>query len=122
LPIEIIVKLRIESTRSDLEKTAQKPVAIAINLVSPPTISVRKKSILTRIFCLRFPVGRQIDQMMKKFGPNRFIGSVELNRKIDYLAYRVEEVERGRSEIVIVVVDSGIDLICQNLQNQIWAN
>ncbi|HHZ92674.1 TPA: hypothetical protein EYN98_21070 [Candidatus Poribacteria bacterium] len=81
MPIEIIVKLRIESTRSDLEKTAQKPVAIAINPVSPPTISVRKKSILTRIFCLRFPVGRQTDQMMKKFGPNRFIGSVELNRK-----------------------------------------
>jgi len=60
--------------------------------------------------------------MMKKFGPNRFIGSVELNRKTDYLAYRVEEVEKGRSEIVIVVVDSGIDLICQNLQSQIWAN
>ena len=141
-PGELIVRLHPEASREHLEKLSRQLGAVSVFPVFPSTTPGGRHPRLLRIYLIRFPKSRKLDALRRRYERHPAIEAVELNRLNRFCAetppndpsYTEQwnlrvlnmrhawDIEQGKPQVTVAVVDSGIATRHPEFRSQIWEN
>ena len=142
-PGELILRLRPGTPQAKFHALNQQLGAIFVASVFPQSTSGGRSPKLSRIYLVRFPDGSQMESVIEKYERSRWIEAIEPNYLSRSLAEQIQPsdprfseqwsvrninmpeawaIEQGNPEVIIAVVDSGIEFHHEDLRSKLWRN
>ncbi|MDE0317188.1 MAG: S8 family serine peptidase [Candidatus Poribacteria bacterium] len=141
-PGELIVRLHSSASINHLRTFSKKIGAESVSPVFSQTTPAGRHPLLSRTYLVRFPSTLELEQLKQKYVENVLIENVEMNRLNRFCAEttpndprydeqwnlkamnlpKVWGIERGKTSVVVAVVDSGIIIEHPEFRNQLWQN
>ena len=141
-PGELIVRLRPNASRKQLDTLSQKLGAVSVSSVFSPTTPAGRDPRLRRNYRIRFPIEWRLEPLRRRYARHPAIEAVEMNRLNRPCAETVPNdpnygeqwnlalmnmpqawhIEQGTPEVTVAVVDGGIDMQHPELRSQLWRN
>ena len=141
-PGELIVRLHLDASREQLEKLSRQLGAVSVFPVFPATTPGGQHPRLRRIYLIRFPRGRKLETLRRRYERHPAIEAVEMNRLNQPCAGPVPndpnyaeqwnlsvlnmpqawDIEQGKPQVTVAVVDSGIATQHPEFRSQLWEN
>ena len=141
-PGELIVRLHPSASREQLEKLSRRLGAVSVFPVFPPTTLGGQHPRLRRTYLIRFPKGRRLETLRRRYERHTAIEAVEMNRLNQPCAGtapndpnyaeqwnlsvlnmpKAWDIEQGKPQITVAVVDSGIATQHPEFRSQLWEN
>ena len=141
-PGELIVRLHPNVSREQLEKLSRRLGAVSISSVFPPTTPAGHHPQLRRHYLIRFPKGWALEPLRRRYERHVAIEAVEMNRLNQSFAGTVPndpnyaeqwnlsvlnmsqawDIEQGKPQVTVAVVDSGIASRHPEFRSQLWEN
>lgn len=141
-PRELIVRLHPDASREQLEKLSRQLGAVSVFPVFSSTTPGGQHPRLRRIYLIRFLKGRKLEILRRRYERHTVIEAVEMNRLNQPCAGTAPndpnyveqwnlsvlnmpqawDIERGKSQVTIAVVDSGIATQHPEFRAQLWEN
>ena len=141
-PGELIVRLHPDASGERLEKLSRQLGALSIFPVFPANTLGGQHPRLRRIYLIRFPKGRKLETLRRRYERHRAIEAVEMNRLSQPCAetapndpnyteqwnltvlnmLQAWDIEQGKSQVTVAVVDSGIATRHPEFRSQLWKN
>ena len=141
-PGELIVRLHPDASRKQLEKLSRQLGAVSVFPVFPTTTPGGQHPRLRRIYLIRFPKGRKLETLRRRYERHPAIEVVEMNRLNQPCAGTVPndpnyaeqwnlsvlnmpqawDIEQGKPQVTVAVVDSGIATRHPEFRSQLWEN
>ena len=142
-PRELIVRLHSDSSLAQLQAFSKKLGAESVYPVFPLTTPAGRHPLLNRIYLVRFSVISQLEQLKRKYAEHvLLVEDVEMNRLNRFCAEiapndpryneqwnlkamnlpKAWHIEQGKPNVVVAVVDSGIQRENPEFRNQLWRN
>ena len=127
-PGELIVRLHPNASRGQLEKLSRRLGAVSVFPVFPSTTPGGQHPRLRRTYLIRFPKGRRLETLRRRYERQTAIEAVEMNRLNQPCAGtspndpnygeqwnlsvlnmpQAWDIEQGKPQVTVAVVDSGI--------------
>lgn len=141
-PGELIVRLHSDASSEQLEKLSRRLGAVSVFPVFPATAPGGQHPRLRRIYLIRFPKGRKVETLRRRYERHAAIEAVEMNRLNQPCAgtapndpnYAEQwnlsvlnipqawDIEQGKPQVTVAVVDSGIAIQHPEFRAQLWEN
>ena len=141
-PGELIVRLHPNASREQLEKLSRRLGAVSVFPVFPPTTLGGQHPRLRRNYLIRFPKGRRLETLRRRYERHTAIEAVEMNRLNQPCAGtapndpnyaeqwnlsvlnmpKAWDIEQGKPQVTVAVVDSGIATRHPEFRSQLWEN
>ena len=141
-PGELIVRLHPDASGEHLERLSRQLGAVSVLPVFAPTTPGGRHPQLRRIYLIRFPKGRKLDTLRRRYERHPAIETVEMNRLNQFCAEtppndpnyaeqwnlnvlnmrQAWDIEQGKPQVTVAVVDSGIASRHPEFRSQIWEN
>ena len=141
-PGELIVRLHPNASREQLEKLSRRLGAVSVFPVFPPTTLGGQHPRLRRTYLIRFPKGRRLETLRRRYERHTAIEAVEMNRLNQPCAGtapndpnyaeqwnlsvlnmpKAWDIEQGKPQVTVAVVDSGIATQHPEFRSQLWEN
>ena len=141
-PGELIVRLHPDASREQLEKLSGRLAAVSVFPVFSPMTPGGQHPRLRRIYLIRFPKGRKLETLRRRYERHPAIEAVEMNRLNQPCAGPVPndpnyaeqwnlsvlnmpqawDIEQGKPQVTVAVVDSGIATQHPEFRSQLWEN
>ena len=141
-PGELIVRLHPNASRGQLEKLSRRLGAVSVFPVFPPTTLGGQHPRLRRTYLIRFPKGRRLETLRRRYERQTAIEAVEMNRLNQPCAGtapndpnyaeqwnlsvlnmpKAWDIEQGKPQVTVAVVDSGIATQHPEFRSQLWEN
>lgn len=141
-PGELIVRLRPDASRKELDALSRKLGAVSVSPVFSPMTPAGQHPHLRRNYLIRFPIDWALEPLLQRYARHPAIEAVELNRLNRPCAetvpndpsYREQwnlvlmnmpqawHLEQGNPAVTVAVVDSGIDMQHADFRSQLWQN
>ena len=141
-PGELIVRLHSDASGEQLERLSTRLGAVSVSPVFSPTTPGGQHPRLRRIYLIRFPKDWQLEPLRRRYEGHPAIEAVEMNRLSQSCAEtppndpnyaeqwnlsvlnmpQAWRIERGKPEITVAVVDSGIATRHPEFRLQLWEN
>ena len=141
-PGELIVRLHPNASSEQLETLSRRLGAVSISPIFPPTTPGGQHPRLRRNYLIRFPIGWALEPLRRRYERHAAIEAVETNRLNQLCAETAPndpsyteqwnltllnmpqawEIEHGKPQVTVAVVDSGITTRHPELRSQLWEN
>ena len=141
-PGELIVRLHLDASREQLEKLSRRLGAVSVFPIFPATTPGGQNPRLRRIYLIRFPKGSELQTLRRGYERHAAIEAVEMNRLNQFCAGtdpndpnyveqwnlsvlnmpQAWDIERGKPQVTVAVVDSGIATRHPEFRSQLWEN
>ncbi len=141
-PGELIVRLHPNASREQLEKLSRRLGAVSVFPVFPPTTLGGQHPRLRRTYLIRFPKGKRLETLRRRYERHTAIEAVEMNRLNQPCAGtapndpnyaeqwnlsvlnmpKAWDIEQGKPQVTVAVVDSGIATQHPEFRSQLWEN
>ena len=141
-PGELIVRLRPEASRKELDTLSRKLGAVSVSPVFSPNTPAGQHPRLRRNYLIRFPAEWALEPLQRRYARHPSIEAVEMNRLNRPCAEIVPNdpnygaqwnlalmnmpkawhIEQGNPEVTVAVVDGGIDMQHPEFRSQLWRN
>ena len=141
-PGELIVRLRPDASRKELDTLSQKLGAVSVSPVFSPITPAGQHPHLRRNYLIRFPTEWMLEPLRRRYVRHPAIEAVEMNRLNRPCAEIVPndpnygeqwnlalmnmpqawDIEQGNPEVTVAVVDGGIDMQHPEFRSQLWRN
>ena len=141
-PCELIVRLHPNASSEQLEMLSKRLGAVFISPIFPPNTPGGQHPRLRRNYLIRFPKGLALDPLRRRYERHTAIEAVEMNRLNRLYAETAPddpnyteqwnlnllnmpqawEIEHGKPQVVVAVVDSGIATLHPEFRLQLWEN
>ena len=141
-PGELIVRLHPDASGEHLERLSRQLGAVSVLPVFSPTTPGGRHPQLRRIYLIRFPKGRKLDALRRRYEQHPTIEAIEMNRLNQFCAetppndpnyaeqwnldvlnmQQAWGIEQGKPQVTVAVVDSGIASRHPEFRSQIWEN
>ena len=141
-PGELIVRLHPNASREQLEKLSRRLGAVSVFPVFPPTTLGGQHPRLRRTYLIRFPKGRRLETLRRRYERHTAIEAVEMNRLNQPCAGtapndpnyaeqwnlsvlnmpKAWDIEQGKPQVTVAVIDSGIATQHPEFRSQLWEN
>ncbi len=141
-PGELIVRLRPDASGEHLERLSSQLGAVSVLPVFPSNTLGGQHPRLRRIYLIRFPKGRELETLRRRYERHRAIEAVEMNRLSQPCAetapndpnyteqwnltvlnmLQAWDIEQGKPQVTVAVVDSGIATRHPEFRSQLWEN
>ena len=141
-PGELIVRLNLGASGEQLEKLSRQLGALSVFPVFPANTLGGQHPRLRRIYLIRFPKGWELETLRRRYERHRAIEAVEMNRLSQPCAetapndpnyteqwnltvlnmLQAWDIEQGKPQVTVAVVDSGIATRHPEFRSQLWEN
>ena len=141
-PGELIVRLHPDASGDHLERLSRQLGAVSVLPVFPSTTRGGQHPRLRRIYLIRFPKGRELETLRRRYERHRAIEAVEMNRLNQSCAetepndpnyteqwnltvlnmLQAWDIEQGKPQVTVAVIDSGITTRHPEFRSQLWEN
>ena len=141
-PGELIVRLHIDASGKQLERLSSRLGAVSVSRVFPPTTPGGQHPRLRRTHLIRFPKDWQLEPLRRRYERHPIIEAVEVNRLNQPCAEtppndpnyaeqwnlavlnmpQAWRIEKGKPQVIVAVVDSGIATRHPDFRSQLWEN
>ena len=141
-PGELIVRLHPDASSEQLETLSRRLGAVSISPIFPPTTPGGQHPRLRRNYLIRFPKGRALEPLQRRYERHAAIEAVETNRLNRFCAETAPndpnyteqwnlnllnmpqawQIEHGKPQVTVAVVDSGIATQHPEFRLQLWEN
>ena len=141
-PGELIVRLHRDASGDHLERLSRQLGAVSVLPVFPSTTRGGQHPRLRRIYLIRFPKGRELETLRRRYERHRAIEAVEMNRLSQPCAetepndpnyteqwnltvlnmLQAWDIEQGKPQVTVAVIDSGIATRHPEFRSQLWEN
>ena len=141
-PGELIVRLHPNASAEQLERLSGRLGAVSVLPVFSPTTPGGQHPQLRRNYLIRFPKGWQLDPLRRRYERHAAIEAVEMNRLNQPCAgtppndpnyadqwnlsvlnmLQAWDIEQGKPQVTVAVVDSGIASRHPEFRSQLWEN
>lgn len=141
-PGELIVRLHPDASGEQLEKLSRRLGAVSVFPIFPATTLGGQHPRLRRIYLIRFPKGRKLETLRRRYERHPTIEAVEMNRLNQFCAetppndpnyaeqwnlrvlnmLQAWDIEQGKPQVTVAVVDSGIASRHPEFRSQMWEN
>ena len=141
-PGELIVRLRPDASRKELDTLSRKLGAISITPIFPPTTPAGRHPHLRRNYLIRFPAEWALEPLQRRYARHPSVEAVEMNRLNRPCAEIVPNdpnygeqwnlalmnmpqawgIEQGNPAVTVAVVDGGVDMQHPEFRSQLWRN
>ena len=141
-PGELIVRLHPDASSEQLEALSRRLGATSISPIFPPTTPGGQHPQLRRNYLIRFPKGRALEPLQRRYERHAAIEVVETNRLNRFCAETVPndpnyteqwnlnllnmpqawQIEHGKPQVTVAVVDSGIATQHPEFRSRLWEN
>ena len=141
-PGELIVRLHPDASGEQIEKLSRRFGAVSVFPVFPTTTPGGQHPQLRRIYLIRFSKGRKLETLRRRYEQHPTIEAVEMNRLNQPCAetepndpnyaeqwnlavlnmLQAWDIEQGKPQVTVAVVDSGIATRHPEFHSQIWEN
>ena len=141
-PGELIVRLHPDASSEQLETLSRRLGAVSVSPIFSPTTPGGQHPRLRRNYLIRFPKGRALEPLRRRYERDAAIEAVETNRLNRFCAETAPndpnyteqwnlnllnmpqawEIEHGKPQVTVAVVDSGIATQHPEFRLQLWEN
>ncbi len=141
-PGELIVRLRSDVSRKQLDALSKKLGAVSVSPVFLPTTPAGQHSRLRRNYLIRFPAAWALEPLLQRYARHSTIEAVEMNRLNRPCAETVPNdpnygeqwnlalmnmpqawgIEQGSPAVTVAVVDGGVDMQHPEFRSRLWRN
>ena len=141
-PGELIVRLHPDASNEQLETLSRRLGAVSVSPIFPRNTLAGQHPRLRRNYLIRFPKGRALEPLQRRYERHAAIAAVETNRLNQFCAEtapndpnyteqwnlnllnmpRAWEIEHGKPHVTVAVVDSGIATQHPEFRLQLWEN
>ncbi len=141
-PGELIVRLHPDASLEQLEKLSRQLGAVSVFPVFPSTTPGGQHPRLRRIYLIRFPKGWELETLQRRYERHAAVEKVEMNRLNQPCAgtppndpnyaeqwnlpvlnmLQAWDIEQGKPQVTVAVVDSGIATRHPEFRSQLWEN
>lgn len=141
-PGELIVRLRPDTSRKELNALSRKLGAVSVSPVFSPMTPAGQHPRLRRNYLIRFPAEWALEPLQRRYARHPSVEAVEMNRLNRPCAGIVPndpnygeqwnlalmnmpqawDIEQGNPEVTVAVVDGGVDMQHPEFRSQLWRN
>ena len=141
-PGELIVRLHPDASSEQLETLSRRLGAMSVSPIFPRNTLAGQHPRLRRNYLIRFPKGRALEPLQRRYERHAAIEAVETNRLNQFCAETAPndpnyteqwnltllnmpqawEIEHGEPHVTVAVVDSGIATQHPEFRLQLWEN
>lgn len=141
-PGELIVRLHPGASSEQLETLSRRLGAVSVSPIFSPTTLAGQHPRLRRNYLIRFPKGRALEPLQRRYERHTAIEAVEMNRLNQLCAEtppndpnyteqwnltllnmpQAWQIEHGKPHVTVAVVDSGIATRHPEFRSQLWKN
>ena len=141
-PGELIVRLRPDTSRKELDGLSRKLGAVSVSPVFSPMTPAGQHPRLRRNYLIRFPAEWALEPLQRRYARHPSVEAVEVNRLNRPCAEIVPNdpnygeqwnlalmnmpqawgIEQGTPEVTVAVVDGGVDMQHPEFRSQLWRN
>ena len=141
-PGELIVRLRPDTSRKELDTLSRKLGAVSVSPVFSPITPAGQHPRLRRNYLIRFPAEWALEPLRHRYARHPSVEAVEMNRLNRPCAEIVPNdpnydeqwnlalmnmpqawnIEQGNPEVTVAVVDGGVDMQHPEFRSQLWRN
>ena len=141
-PGELIVRLHPDVSSERFEKFSDRLGALSVFPILPPTTPVGPHYRLNRTYLIRFPMEWKLEPLRQRYERHPAVEAVEVNRLNRLFSETLPNdpnfteqwnlsvlnmlqawnIEQGKPQVTIAVVDSGIATLHPELRSQLWEN
>ena len=141
-PGELIVRLRPDTSRKELNGLSRKLGAVSVSPVFSPMTPAGQHPRLRRNYLIRFPAEWALEPLQRRYARHPSVEAVEMNRLNRPCAGIVPndpnygeqwnlalmnmpqawDIEQGNPEVTVAVVDGGVDMQHPEFRSQLWRN
>ena len=141
-PGELIVRLRPDASRKELDALSRKLGAVSVSPVFSPMTPAGQHPRLRRNYLIRFPAEWALEPLQRRYVRHPSVEAVEMNRLNRPCAEIVPNdpnygeqwnltlmnmpqawgIEQGNPEVTVAVVDGGVDMQHLEFRSQLWRN
>ncbi|MDE0396236.1 MAG: S8 family serine peptidase [Candidatus Poribacteria bacterium] len=141
-PGELIVRLRPDTSRKELNALSRKLGAVSVSPVFSPMTPAGQHPRLRRNYLIRFPAEWALEPLQRRYARHPSVEAVEMNRLNRPCAGTVPNdpnygeqwnlvlmnmpqawgIEQGAPEVTVAVVDGGVDMQHPEFRSQLWRN
>ena len=141
-PGELIVRLHPDASTEQLETLSRRLGAVSVSSIFSPTTPGGQHPRLRRNYLIRFPTGRALEPLQQQYEQHAAIEAVGMNRLNQPCAETVPNdpsyteqwnltllnmpqawgIERGKPQVTVAVVDSGIATQHPEFRSRLWEN
>ena len=141
-PGELIVRLHPDASGEHLERLSRQLGAVSVFPVFPSTTPGGQHPQLRRNYLIRFPKGWALEPLQRRYERHTAIEAVEMNRLNQSCAetepndpnyaeqwnlavlnmLQAWDIEQGKPQVTVAVVDSGIATRHPEFRSQLWEN
>ena len=139
---ELIVRLRPDASRKELDALSRKLGAVSVSPVFSPMTPAGQHPRLRRNYLIRFPAEWALKPLQRRYARHPSVEAVEMNRLNRPCAEIVPndpnygeqwnltlmnmpqawDIEHGNPEVTVAVVDGGVDMQHPEFRSQLWRN
>ena len=141
-PGELIVRLRPDASPKEFDALSRKLGAVSVSPVFSPMTPAGQHPRLRRNYLIRFPAEWALEPLQRRYARHPSVEAVEMNRLNRPCAEIVPndpnygeqwnlalmnmpqawDIERGNPEVIVAVVDGGVDMQHPEFGSQLWRN
>ena len=141
-PGELIIRLHPDASGEQLERLSTRLGAVSVSAVFAPTTHGGQHPRLRRIYLIRFPKDWQLEPLRQRYERHPAIEAVEMNRLNQFCAetppndpnyaeqwnlsvlniQQAWEIEQGKPQVTVAVIDSGVATQHPEFRSQLWEN